>query len=589
MATINGLTAERMLEIEAASIVDGDVSGDNLFLYRKDGTPINAGSVRGPQGVDGPMGHPLAVVTAQPVLDVGIINQIRAGRQLSPADFTNLGLNTPLGLWNGSTVADSSGNGRNLTNKGSVPFGVGINGAAATAYSLAGSSSQGLYIVDTGAADPFRIRTGSIGIWFRSAKKATTQYLLSKLHAASGLLHSYYIAISGTSNLNFVVYSSSGSGGAASVTGLTDVCDDRWHFVVCTFDGSRGIIYLDGAVEASFNFADTIFGGPGPVNLGSQGVDASSAAQGAHYGRLSNGFITGDVLSEAQQRNLYCASIPHTVGAMPTQVTLSVRRKKRGALFATTDFPAQPVRLYSLVGGSGADSGSNNVPVTASAGPITVSAGPDGKGDNSAFTMIGSHQGLFSTDAGLPSGLNPRSYGAWFKTIGLSGGIISWGTMSTQHVALLYDTLNNGGVIQSRNGGDAVSGPLVSDGKWHFAAVVEDNNAADGVRRKLYLDGRMVGGSTVLNSIVLGGAGAFRIGAFANGTIPLVGSVARPFVYAGALTADQVRSLYNVSGQQLAPSVKAAADHIEALEATRVLATFDTIETADLIDLGVAA
>src|SRR5262245_43694135 len=69
-----------------------------------------------------------AVYTQQPVLDVGLLGQVRAGRQLAPADFTDMGLVTPAGLWNLSNVSDSSGNGKTLTNKGTVPFGVGING-----------------------------------------------------------------------------------------------------------------------------------------------------------------------------------------------------------------------------------------------------------------------------------------------------------------------------------------------------------------------------------------------------------------------------------------------------------------------------
>lgn len=48
MATITGLTAARMAAIEAASIVDGEVVGDNLILTRNDTTTINAGNVRGP-------------------------------------------------------------------------------------------------------------------------------------------------------------------------------------------------------------------------------------------------------------------------------------------------------------------------------------------------------------------------------------------------------------------------------------------------------------------------------------------------------------------------------------------------------------
>src|SRR3954447_1946204 len=98
MATITGLTADRMLEIEAASVVDGDVVGNDLFLTRKDGTLINAGNVRGPQGAPGPMGSALAVVSAQSVNEVGAPGQLRAGRQLTPADFTNMGLSVPLGL-----------------------------------------------------------------------------------------------------------------------------------------------------------------------------------------------------------------------------------------------------------------------------------------------------------------------------------------------------------------------------------------------------------------------------------------------------------------------------------------------------------
>lgn len=51
MATVTGFTAARMLAMEAATIVDGDVVGDNLILTRHDGTTFNAGNVRGPIGV----------------------------------------------------------------------------------------------------------------------------------------------------------------------------------------------------------------------------------------------------------------------------------------------------------------------------------------------------------------------------------------------------------------------------------------------------------------------------------------------------------------------------------------------------------
>lgn len=53
MATITGLTAERMKEIEDASVVDGGVVGGNLILTKHDGSTINAGKVTGPQGPQG--------------------------------------------------------------------------------------------------------------------------------------------------------------------------------------------------------------------------------------------------------------------------------------------------------------------------------------------------------------------------------------------------------------------------------------------------------------------------------------------------------------------------------------------------------
>lgn len=54
MTTVTGLTADRMLEIEAASIVDGEVNEDGqLILKQHDGTEINAGSVIGPEGPPG--------------------------------------------------------------------------------------------------------------------------------------------------------------------------------------------------------------------------------------------------------------------------------------------------------------------------------------------------------------------------------------------------------------------------------------------------------------------------------------------------------------------------------------------------------
>ena len=57
MATITGLTADRMLEIEGESIVDGSIDGSgHLILVKFDGSTIDAGPVVGPTGATGPQG-----------------------------------------------------------------------------------------------------------------------------------------------------------------------------------------------------------------------------------------------------------------------------------------------------------------------------------------------------------------------------------------------------------------------------------------------------------------------------------------------------------------------------------------------------
>src|SRR4051812_13818385 len=58
MATVTGLTADRMLAIEGASVVDGDIVGGHLILTKHDGSTVDAGPVLGPTGPAGPAGPP---------------------------------------------------------------------------------------------------------------------------------------------------------------------------------------------------------------------------------------------------------------------------------------------------------------------------------------------------------------------------------------------------------------------------------------------------------------------------------------------------------------------------------------------------
>lgn len=536
-------------------------------------------------GILSQLGNFQNIVNAVQVAEVGQVGQLRAGRVLTPADFTNMGLTAPVGLWNLSNLNDSSGNARNLTNKGSVTFDTGITGVASEAAIFTGSTAQALYIADTGGSDPFRIKTGSWGCWFRTAKRGLQQTLVSKWGTASQFVFNLWVT---STNVIAVDVSSAGAG-LVGPTGVTDVADDRWHMAVATLDGTRIRVYIDGALDAQLSFAATLFAGSSPLNIGASAADGATAAVAPHYGRVDEAFVTSDVLSPEQVLNLYCASFSHTLGQVPTGTRLSVRRRKRGGTLTTANFPSQPTRLHNFTAGSLTDEGSGAVGLTSNpgTGAIVSVAGADGALGN-AYSFSGAHTGLSATDTGLPSGTASRSFGVWFKTTSTAvQGLLSWGSGSGSAAGAWLGI--SGSNLAFQSGADLASWPGGVDGLWHFACAVEDNSAADGVKRKLYLDGRLLGNSTVLNSLTLGGANRLRVGADAAGTSPFTGQIDGAFVFSGALTLQQIQTLYNVGSQQLNPSPKSSEDHIEALESNRVLGRFDTIEGSDLINLAVIA
>jgi hypothetical protein len=513
------------------------------------------------------------------VLDVGLSGQIRAGRQLAVSDFTGLGLAQPRGLWNLSNLTNLGSDGRALVNKGGVPFGAGINGLNASAAVFAGSTAQALYIADSGAADPYRITTGAWGCWFRTAKRGTTQDLLGKWSGANQA----FLASIGTNNVMSAFVSTTGSDASGFGAAVSDVCDDRWHFVVITFDGTTGRIYIDGVLDATSAVSGTIFAGAAPLNVGSRGADAGTASATPHFGRVDEAFISADVLTEDQIRCLYAAKLTHTLGVVPTGVRLNVRRRRKGATLVTADFTTQPLRLHNFTNGAINDEGSNGVALTGT-GTLFLTSGADGSKDG-AYTYTGVGH-VMATDAGLPAALTSRSYGCWFKTTSTANAaMLAWGTTSTGDARIC----NIGGNLVIYSGANNVGGTYIADGQWHSVVVVEDNAAGDGVKRKLYTDGRLVGGGTALTSLVPGGANSFRVGASADGTIPFTGQIDGVFVTGYAMTTDEVLRLYAKGSQALAPSPKNAGDHVEALQSDGVLFIGDTLESQHTVDLGVTA
>lgn len=564
--------------------------------------PSTRYGLTGPTGGDAP-DNPLAfstligqieanlstLIAARTIGDVGQLNQTRAGRVLTAADFTDLGLAAPAGLWNLSDLTDVSGNGRALTNKGAVPFGKDILGNAAGAAIFSGSSGQALWRADEAALS---ILTGSWGCWFRTAKRSTSQSLISKMSAGVGQ-QSWDLALRGDNTLQGWVSTDGGAGGGNNATaiGTTDVCDDRWHFAVVTFDGSMLRLYVDGAPEASVAFVGVIFDGTAPLNIGGRGADAGTAASVPHYGRVDEAFVTPEVLSEDQIRLLMCAKVAHGSPRTPRRTNVNVRRSRRGVELAQADFTAlglaAPLRIYNRATG---DVGSHGIALTGSGGVVGAGvAGPSGLvQDATHYDGVDDfHQGA---DTNLPAGAASRTLMAWFKTTSATGndGILSYGNLATG----LDLVISNGAILFAEAGGGSGTGPFVADGQWHFVVWTADNAAADGVKNKLYLDGRLVASSTTMVGPVLLGANGFHIGRMRDTSTGYFGpgQIARVVVCAYAMTPDQIASIYSKRSQDLGLSPYSAGEYVERMDANNLYVLSEPgLDGQDQVELEVAA
>jgi hypothetical protein len=271
----------------------------------------------------------------------------------------------------------------------------------------------------------------------------------------------------------------------------------------------------------------------------------------------------------------------------PRRAGIAIRRRRRGGLLVPGDFPATPNRVYNL--DDLLDDSGNAVTLTANpgTGSLTSIAGPDGS-RSTGRQYAGAHTGDSASDTGLPSGTTARSIGAWIRSSQSSVGAyaLSYGTVAT---VFGLGQVSSGALVTT-DGVTNITGPFIADGEWHFVALVADNSALDGVKEKLYLDGRCVGGLTSFAATTLGGAGFMRVGALPNGTSPWIGAIARAFVSPSVLTAEQNMALFlKVSTFDLGVSPKAPGPHIERLDSTNVYFVGEGVEWQDRVDLELSA
>jgi hypothetical protein len=531
-------------------------------------------------------------VTGVNINGIGIAGSKRAGRKLAVADFTTLlGLSTPIGLFPMDSVNNLGSAGTALTNKGGIGFGSGITGDPAEAAQFAGNAAQAFYIADTGVNDPFRLRTGSVGGWFKTAKLATSQAVVSKMSSAAGNF-GYMLNVtagSGLAGANSLRWQLSLDGSTMNVlSGYSDVCDDQWHFGVGTFDGEAMRLYVDAIMETSYTVQGVIFSGTGPFNVGSYGSDGATNATMPQFGKVQSAFATQDILNEDQIRLLMAATVPHGLTSTPDEVHTSVRRYRRNGAQSAASFPTAPLRLHNFTNGSLSDSGSNGTALAVASGTPIQAAGTDGTAKN-AYAM---NNGWFSaSDTGLPIS-GAMSWGAWV-TCGAIGatsrGIMGWGT--TTLLRELYVGGSGGQIVMNGNGGQLVSTPRADDALMRLIVAVYNPAAADGLFMKLYFDSLLVASSTTtLSNAALAGAGGLVVGNLRQNNVYQANLlIDSPFICGYALTHAQIVALAAIPGPALAGPSPLPQSIVEAADATNLYVLANGIEPQHQIDFKAVA
>lgn len=104
MATVTGYTAAKTEELMNEQIIDGNVVGDNLMLVTRGGPTINAGNVRGPQGLQGPPGENFSIFDAGDPLSGEAGALINAAANLAEAAGGGIVYTRP-GVWSFTNTA----------------------------------------------------------------------------------------------------------------------------------------------------------------------------------------------------------------------------------------------------------------------------------------------------------------------------------------------------------------------------------------------------------------------------------------------------------------------------------------------------
>lgn len=464
----------------------------------------------------------------------------------------------PLGYWrlnetSGSTAADSSGNGADL----SIPAGPNLNVGGPTGDGSAiefDGDPQALTRSDDAAFDALGSMTVEAWVYFdvlTGGSGDAKQMLLAKWD--SGGDDGWFLARNGTNGIRWTTGGSNRNDYDVAWSPSTST----WYHVVATFDGPNDTkrVYVNGTeVGTGGTWTGTITANTSTIYAGNFSDNTWQLD-----GRLAELAVYDTALSEARIDAHYEAALSATVSLTTVAATSTASATASVPQMAYEDevLVDAPVAFWWLDEASGtvaADSSGNSHPGTYTNSPTLGVAGPV-PGHTAASFAGGSSQWVqIASDPALhvSNGTDPWTIEAWFKgasTVTDFGGpailtVTSAGQVDFQFGFWNPPSLTDAPTIGYWNGSTdqfALSPDPIDDGAWHHLVGV-----FTGTVLRIYVDGTMKDDTTVTQNPASAGSQELRIARRWDDTggVYLTGSIAAVAIYDTALSETRIDAHY---------------------------------------------
>lgn|GEM_PF-201804 len=200
----------------------------------------------------------------------------------------------------GSTVLDASGSGNHAACSPGLtcPAFTPNDGQPPGAYDFSGNGNY----IELPNESAFDFTTQfSVSLWMKSANPGNPwAQLIGKGDSAWGIERQL-----STNRLSFTTFAPS----ADNMVGSTNVFDGQWHHIAVVYDGSRKVLYVDGAVDAQEPYSATLNTNNINVRLGFN----SEYSAGQYDGLLDDVRVYDRPLSQTEVQGLMVPSDPPVV------------------------------------------------------------------------------------------------------------------------------------------------------------------------------------------------------------------------------------------------------------------------------------